>query len=450
MEFNTLRFIYIAFLSFLFSSSLWSQKTFGSRALDYSWIYTKFVWTDISGRYTGYIDTTVKTFNGKSYRSFIGDLLNFQIADSSSRIYGLKGTQEYLLMDYNLQVGDTLRTSYGSRNFLLQVKEKFKVKIEGDSLWSFKLKSVAYPINVPSFTWIESIGCLDWYHPMNWPSIMGFSDIYYSLHCILNNDTSILKQFRKNCALDNTLINLNKKWYTWVSGDNGDNKTSQVYQFTNNDTIIAGRTYKTMNVQNRFVRYDALSGKYYIVSNKLGEEMMVFNDKAQIGDTIYSTMSWTDKVSHITYQWLQDEYRKVYTTNKDKYISGIGWENRVMWDNHLITFPEYQAGNICYGEFASIKYHYPFYYQNREQCEITSSIQNANQEAFHIFPNPVKNLLNISSADKKEFRISNSYGALVLEGECEGTIDVAGLMSGIYFLNIQTRDNALYTKFLKE
>jgi hypothetical protein len=447
LEFNTLRFIYIAFISFLFSSSLWSQKTFASRALDYSWIYSYSSWGNIVSKNIFQIDTSILHFNGKKYYT----LDQFKVADSGTKVFCLVSSTEVLVMDYAYKEADTILMNRGSKIFKMKVLTKRKVEVENDSLWYIVLKPLDYPYGFSNIEWIESIGCISHgYHPINWLSNLGVYDVGYRLHCVTNNDTSILRQFGKNCALDNTLINPNKKWYTWVSGDNGDNKTSQVYQFTNNDTIIAGRTYKIMNVQNRFVRYDGLSGKYYIVSNKLGEEMMVFNDKAKIGDTIYSTMSWTDKVTHITYQWLQDEYRKVYTTNKDKYISGIGWENRVMWDNHLITFPEYQAGNICYGEFASIKYHYPFYYQNREQCEITSSIQNANQEALHIFPNPVKNLLNISSADKKEFRILNSYGALVLEGECEGTIDVAGLMRGIYFLNIHTRDKALYTKFLKD
>lgn len=423
------------------------QKTFASRVGNYQWVYSKTIWAEIAGRYSYSFDTMPFQFNGKEYFSF-GEP-NIKVADSGTKVYGLKGTNEYLLMDYSLNIGDTLRTIIGSNTFQLQFRKKSKIKIEGDSLWSIELKSVAYPTNVPPLVWIESIGCPNGYHPLNWPSIMGMSDIGYQLNCVLHADTSILKQIGKNCALENALINPNKKWYTWASNDNGDLKFSVPYYFTSRDTLINGKKYQTMNQPMRFVRYDTIAGKYYILSNKLGEEIMVYNAKAKVGDTMFSTSISADTVTKISYGWLQNEYRKIYTTTKDVFLSGIGSQNRVMWDQHLVTFPEYQAGNICYGEFASIKYHFPYYFQNKEQCDITSSIYNASKKTLSFFPNPVQSTLNLSSADKQGFKIRNSLGTIVLEGVCEGKIYVETLPQGIYFLELLDKSGSEFYKFQK-
>lgn len=445
-----MRFIYILIVSLLFSTSLWGQKTFGSRAMDYHWMFKKKLWANVSGHYSGYVDTTVRTFNGKSYRTFIGDGLNFQIADSGSKVYGLKGSQEFLLMDYYLRLGDTFRTTYDSRILLLQVRQKSKVKIEGDSLWYFELKSVAHPLNSSPVVWIESIGCLNAYHPLNWPAIFGISDIGYWLYCVMQFDSSILKTIGKNCALDNNLINPNKKWYTWASNNNGDLKFSNQYYFTNRDTVLFGKNYWIMNQKNRYVRYDSIEGKYFVLYNPSnGIEQLVYCDRVKVGDTMSTPYNQADTVVKIEYKWTGDDYRKVITTGRDIYLSGIGSVNRVMWGNHLVTFPEYQAGNICFEENSVIRYHYPYFFENKNQCEITSSIQNAAISSITIFPNPVLNILNFNNSDKKQFKIRNSLGVMVLEGECEEKIDAAVLPQGIYFLELMDKSRSDFFKFQK-
>lgn len=206
-----------------------------------------------------------------------------------------------------------------------------------------------------------------------------------------------------------------------------------------------------MNQINRFVRYDCSSGKYFILSNyNNGQELLVYSDKVKIGDTmaIYETIS--DTVTKIEYKWIEDDYRKVITTVYDVYISGIGSVKRVMWNNHLTTFPEFASGNICFEESSTIRYHYPFFYQNREQCEITSSIQNASIRSISFFPNPVQTNFNFNTSDKKEFKIRNSQGVLVLEGECEEKIDLVILPKGTYFIELQSMNLTSQFKFLKE
>ena len=444
LKINLMRLICITIFSFLLGSNLWGQKTFASRALDYQWMFKRIIWLNVSNRYSAYIDTAVTQYNGKNYSTFIGDGLNFQLADSGTKVYVLKGSEEILLMDYSLNRGDTLKTG----KYQMKILEKYKVRIENDSLWYIQMKSI---MNQPTVLWLESIGCISMFHPINWYTYFGYADMGYNLDCVLHRDTSILKQFRKNCAIDNSLINSNKIWHTWASNHNGDLKFSVQYNFTNRDTILFGKKYRTMNQLSRYVRYDSLAGKYYILSNyNNGQELLVYFDRVKIGDTMAFYGTIADTVTKIEYKWVEDEYRKVITTGNDVYLSGIGTVHRVMWDNHLATFPEYASGNICYEETNTIRYHYPFFYQNKEQCEITSGIQNATLHSISIFPNPVRTILNFNTSDKKEYKIRNSLGVIVLEAECEGNINITALPLGIYFLELQSKNNSGFFRFQKE
>lgn len=150
LKFIFLKIRLLLFLCLAFSSSAQSQKPFSSRALDYSWVYKSFVWAQVSNRYSSKLDSTSTNFNGKDYYSFE----NFKIADSGTKVFALTGAKEYLLMDYSLNVGDTLVSNYTTSPYKLWVIAKSKVKIEHDSLWRMELKSVVHPTNVPALIWI--------------------------------------------------------------------------------------------------------------------------------------------------------------------------------------------------------------------------------------------------------------------------------------------------------
>ena len=349
------------------------------------------------------------------------------------------------MFDFNLKIGDSI----GNR-FMFRVKDRKKIKLNSDSLIQITLENKTLP-NYPDLVWIESIGCLNNSHPIDWIRSYGLLDYDVKLNCLLKDNENLLNQFGKTC-LEHDLLNPNKKWHIWSSNNSGDLKYSDRYYFTNRDTTLFGKKYQTMNQINRFVRYDSLASKYFILSNyNNGQELLVYSDKAKVGDTmaiIYGTTP--DKVTKIEYKWIEDDYRKIVTTGWDVYISGIGSINRVMWKNHLATVPEYLDGNVCFEVNSVIRYHYPFFYQNKEQCEITSSIQNAYIKSISFFPNPVQTSLNFNTSDKKEFKIRNSLGVMVLEGECEEKIDLATLPKGIYFIELQAKNQTSHFKFLKE
>ncbi|MEO1054653.1 MAG: beta-propeller fold lactonase family protein [Bacteroidota bacterium] len=68
---------------------------------------------------------------------------------------------------------------------------------------------------------------------------------------------------------------------------------------------------------------------------------------------------------------------------------------------------------------------------------ILSTADNINQHVV-IFPNPAKDILNVKTVDKVYdrlgFEIYNAYGIKVLNGVCEGQIDISSLVPGNYFL----------------
>ena len=67
-----------------------------------------------------------------------------------------------------------------------------------------------------------------------------------------------------------------------------------------------------------------------------------------------------------------------------------------------------------------------------------------------IFPNPVKDVLNVKVNGGFTYEIQNSHGKLLQSGNSENEIEVSQLPSGIYFLQLSQRDK-LYqaTKFIK-
>lgn len=64
-----------------------------------------------------------------------------------------------------------------------------------------------------------------------------------------------------------------------------------------------------------------------------------------------------------------------------------------------------------------------------------------------VYPNPARELLNISIVDNSGYQINDSMGRIVAKGNIElGTINISQLQPGFYYLNI----NGASTKFIKE
>jgi uncharacterized surface protein with fasciclin (FAS1) repeats len=70
---------------------------------------------------------------------------------------------------------------------------------------------------------------------------------------------------------------------------------------------------------------------------------------------------------------------------------------------------------------------------------------------FEIYPNPSTDMLNVASADAKEFQIINVLGAVVKSGEVlNNSISISDLENGQYFIQITTNSTVQSAKFLKQ
>lgn len=74
------------------------------------------------------------------------------------------------------------------------------------------------------------------------------------------------------------------------------------------------------------------------------------------------------------------------------------------------------------------------------------------QEVF-LFPNPVKNTLNIklpNSSITNQINIYNTIGQLVLRSTNTSSIDVSSLISGTYLIKVHSEDQVFTEKFIKQ
>lgn len=66
-----------------------------------------------------------------------------------------------------------------------------------------------------------------------------------------------------------------------------------------------------------------------------------------------------------------------------------------------------------------------------------------------IYPNPVKDKIQIQQISKGQFEIYNYIGEKIVTGFFEKEIDLSGLEEGIYYLNFTDGSNKYFAKFIK-
>jgi hypothetical protein len=88
-----------------------------------------------------------------------------------------------------------------------------------------------------------------------------------------------------------------------------------------------------------------------------------------------------------------------------------------------------------------------------QRIQINTALNNLqNNYAVEIYPNPVKNQLNISY-DKSiftDFEIYNSTGKIILNGKLNERIDISSLSGGIYYIRMIGNKGLEVFKFLKQ
>lgn len=118
---------------------------------------------------------------------------------------------------------------------------------------------------------------------------------------------------------------------------------------------------------------------------------------------------------------------------------------------------DYQLANVVltvgdvYRITGVVDYSYDFYRinpRNADDVENTTGIHNLQETSFSVYPNPVRDVLNISVNDAMQsLSIINMNGSLIkeiaLNGSHNTTISVAGLEAGVYLLRVKTSNETL-------
>ncbi|MFH2143658.1 MAG: T9SS type A sorting domain-containing protein, partial [Bacteroidota bacterium] len=70
---------------------------------------------------------------------------------------------------------------------------------------------------------------------------------------------------------------------------------------------------------------------------------------------------------------------------------------------------------------------------------------------LNVYPNPTYDILYINTDNKEAvYTIYNNTGQLIQSDKFNNSINVSNLSTGIYLLNIQTKENTYNIKFIKE
>ena len=83
--------------------------------------------------------------------------------------------------------------------------------------------------------------------------------------------------------------------------------------------------------------------------------------------------------------------------------------------------------------------------------QVLNTSEIVKKEKFAIFPNPVKNILNIASESEiLSLEVYDNLGKLIRKNNGQKSIKVEDFPKGTYYLKIQAKDQVFYEKFLKE
>ncbi|KMQ63093.1 serine protease [Chryseobacterium angstadtii] len=83
--------------------------------------------------------------------------------------------------------------------------------------------------------------------------------------------------------------------------------------------------------------------------------------------------------------------------------------------------------------------------------QVLNTSEIVKKEKFAIFPNPVKNILNVASeGDISSLEVYDNLGKLIRKNNGQKSVKVEDFPKGTYYLKIQMKDQVFYEKFLKE
>jgi hypothetical protein len=236
----------------------------------------------------------------------------------------------------------------------------------------------------------------------------------------------------------------------YMYGENGPLPQCPEYYYTFIDTV-----------PNYFLRQD--NKKLYCLYAGCTNEILLYdfdliqNDTVKIYnscDTTFFTIAIVDSVDSIL---IDTDYRKVLHLNYSNcgmggptltIIEGIGCEH----DLFIVCNDEFMGNSLtCYGLNGYSKYS-----PSGDTCDLEVPIgvfenfkTNTN---IRIYPNPVKDKVNLSIPDKQKYiyqiELINLFGQCVLIRQNTNSFDVSNLSQGLYIMRIILSDSSMTIKKL--
>ncbi len=258
--------------------------------------------------------------------------------------------------------------------------------------------------------------------------------------------------------------------YIYEVGDGG-------YSFPENPTYFWGSIKTNKDNNHDFaclisVENDNQSIFVRFIYSLYQNPFLLYDFTLHVGDTMFYDYAMINNTLHLQnhYKVVTDtgtivldngEIRRTWTLKSDWVqddiwvegigsITGIGLFNPLVADYVLNGF-QYRFEYFCYDDI-------PIYDPNDCSlcsCDINLEVKNQDFEKVSISPNPTNGVLSIKSpiVEPSQYNIYNNLGQLVLNFYLENEtnqVDVSSLPSGIYFLQVISKEKRYTMKFIKE
>ncbi len=79
---------------------------------------------------------------------------------------------------------------------------------------------------------------------------------------------------------------------------------------------------------------------------------------------------------------------------------------------------------------------------------LTTSVDDSKASKFAIYPNPAKDILQVSGVDVASVKIYSLTGQMVKEVQNSSIVNVSDIETGIYVLDVKDRDDNKYKELI--
>ncbi|PLW95201.1 MAG: hypothetical protein C0592_00640 [Marinilabiliales bacterium] len=233
--------------------------------------------------------------------------------------------------------------------------------------------------------------------------------------------------------------------------------TTIQYYKTGSDTIINGKTFTKIeqyyNGCKSFLRVsgDTVFCKYTLESGFDTTEFILYNFGLSVGDTMNITMSndgntiWPAEVMYIDSVLIGDTFHKRLLVNGWLYfafVEGVGCDNGLFYNE--LYWVDNWGSTICYSRNDTIFSVDGSGQMNLGNCWQSIGINEPQISEPFIYPNPTKDYIQINLPNISIAKIYSAKGICVLESK-KTIIDIHSLPQGIYFVQVLTANNAVYS-----